>query len=153
MGEIVTVFHGTSLNRAKQIIANRCIKATDDDNIRNKGTTKGYVYVTKRICDALDFSIRPELGEDCNTFVVFLIEVKEDELLPDKDEGKWSSTLSDGGLVDCFRIQRDLVFNNDVKAVFFKQMKNNKSAGAFMQAVQYGDIDIKDNEWRVLWHA
>lgn len=146
----VTVFHGTTIGRAKKIMKDKIIKPTSSDIARYDNTTEGYVYVTKRICDALDFSTRPHPNENTLFFVVFRIFIDESELLADSDEEKWISTLSNDGVSECFRINRDLQLYDDVVAVFCKKMNSYKAVGNYMQAVQYGEIEVKENEWKTL---
>lgn len=149
---MVKVYHGTTIKRAKSIIKDKLIKVTDSNNYRYDDTTKGYVYVTKRICDALDFSTRPNGRDDTLVFVVFQIFIDENELMIDHDEGKWISTLSDGGDKECFRINRDLLLGKDVISVFCKRMPSHNAVGDYMQAVQYGEQIIKESEWKKLCH-
>ena len=149
---MITVYHGTTVERAKSILKDKAIKVTSQTTARYDDTTEGYVYVTKELCDALDFSTRPTIKEDTLTFVVFRIQINDKELLPDKDESKWLSTLSDNGAENCFRIKRDLLFENDVISVFCKKMKSHNSAGDYMQAIQYGEKEIKESEWKKLCH-
>ena len=80
------VYHGTTKERAKRILYERRIKVTDNENKRYKDTTLGFVYVTAQLCDAMDFSSRPEKGEKNCRFIVFKISISEDELNPDMDE-------------------------------------------------------------------
>ena len=147
----VVVFHGTTIERARKIIKDKKIRPTTADIARYGDTTKGYVYVTKRLCDALEFSTKPILGESTKVFVVFKAFVEESELLPDADEKKWVSTLTDDGWQDCFRIQRELCFDKDEIAVFCKEMKSHDAVGNYMQAIQYGETKVKESEWRTLW--
>lgn len=148
----VTVFHGTTIERARKIMKDKIIKPTYSDIARYNNTTEGYVYVTKRFCDALDFSTRPHPNENTLCFVVFRIFIEESELLSDSDEVKWISTLSNDGVSECFRINRDLKLYDDVVAVFCKEMASYKAAGNYMQAVQYGEIEVKESEWKNLCH-
>ena len=146
----VVVFHGTTIERAKKIIKDKKIKQTSVDIARYDDTTEGYVYVTKRLCDALEFSTKPIINENTRVFVVFKILVDESELLPDADEEKWVSTLTDDGWKDCFRIQRELLLCKDVVAVFCKEMKSHNAVGDYMQAIQYGKKTVKESEWKYL---
>lgn len=150
---MVKVYHGTTIKRAKSIIKDKLIKVTDSDNYRYDDTTKGYVYVTTRLCDALDFSTRPIAEEDTLVFVVFQILIDENELMIDHDEEKWISTLSDGGEKECYRINRNLLFDKDVVSVFCKRMPSHSVLGDYMQAIQYGEQKIKESEWKKLCHA
>lgn len=149
---IIEVYHGTTLNRAKAILKSGVIKVTDENTFRYEDTTKGYVYVTKRLCDALDFSTRPIVGENTLAFVVFKILIDENELLKDYDEEKWISTISDGGEKDCFKIKRDLLLNQDVKSYFYTKMQSNNAVGNYIQSIQYGECEIKESEWKSLCH-
>jgi len=144
------VFHGTTIERAKKIIKDKKIKPTAAGIARYDDTTEGFVYVTKRLCDALEFSTKPIINENTKVFVVFKILVEESELIPDADEEKWVSTLSDDGWEDCFRIQRELCFSEDVVAVFCKEMKSHNAVGDYMQAIQYGEKTVKESEWKNL---
>ena len=148
----VTVFHGTTIERARKIIKDKTIKPTSSDIARYDDTTEGYVYVTKRFCDALDFSTRPIANENTLIFVVFKIMIEETELLYDDDEEKWISTLSDDGATECFRVQRELHFYDDVVAVFCKKMNSHNTIGNYMQAVQFGKIEVKESEWKNICH-
>lgn len=146
----VIVYHGTTIDRAREIIKNRVLHTTDNENCRYESTGKGYVYVTKRLCDALDFSTRGELGKDTLTFAVFKIQIDERELMPDLDEVIFESTLSRGGEDDCFIIHRDLNVGTDVVAVFAKKMVNYEQLGSYMQQVEDGRRIIKESEWKKL---
>ena len=146
---MATVYHGTSLSRAYQIIQAKSILRTKQ-NIQRYATTRyGYVYVTKRLCDAMDFSSRPEIGTVANIIVVFRIEIDDRELLNDPDEAKWNSTLSTGGCQECFRIKRDLVIISDIKAVYAKRFNSNNELGEFLQNVNYEMIRIGESEWEL----
>lgn len=147
----ITVYHGTTFERAKRIIKDKTVKPTSSENARYDDTTEGYVYVTTRLCDALDFSTKPILNEDTRIFVVFKMLIEEDELFLDEDEEIWKSTLSEDGAKACFRIGRELYFGTDVVSVFCKRMKSHNAAGDYMQKVQYGEILIKESEWKKLW--
>lgn len=149
---IVQVYHGTTIDRAKQIIKSGLIKRTSQDCFRHEDTAQGYVYVTKRLCDALDFSTKPEVGKDTLVFAVFKILIDESELIPDKDEAKWKSTLSEDGEKDCYKIGRDLIIGTDVVAFWCAKMISYERQGVFMQAIQYGEKEIKESEWRNLCH-
>ena len=146
----VIVFHGTTVERARKIINDKKIKPTTAVIARYDDTTEGFVYVTKRLCDALEFSTKPIINENTKVFVVFKILVEESELVPDADEEKWASTLSDDGWRDCFRIQRELCFGEDVVSVFCKKMKSHNAVGDYMQAIQYGEKTVKESEWKNL---
>ena len=148
----VTVFHGTTIERARKIMEDKRIKPTSFDIARYDDTTEGFVYVTKRLCDALDFSTRPIINENTLIFVVFKIIVEETELLHDDDEEQWISTLSDDGASECFRIKRELRFNDDIIAVFCKKMNSHNAVGDYMQAIQYGEKEIIESEWKNLCH-
>ena len=149
--DMVIVYHGTTVERAERIIKDQSIFTTSSDIARYDDTEIGYVYVTKRLCDALDFSTRPPLIDNQVVFVVFKIYINENELLPDYDEAKHISTLSHGGEKDCFRIKRKLRIGNDVVSVYCKRMYSNSSAGEFMQKVQYNEISIQESEWKKPW--
>lgn len=146
----VTVYHGTTRNKYQQILRDGEIKVTTVDNRNYLDTTCGFVYVTKRLCDAMDFSSRTaENGKPQIT--VFRITIDESELLRDNDEAKWRSTLSSGGSGDCYRIGRNLKIGKDVLAVFCKSFgTNSRSCGNYMQAVQYGEEEIPEDEWHKL---
>ena len=144
----ITIYHGTTLEKAKKIIAEKAIRVTTRLISRYPNTTEGYVYVTKRLCDALDFSTRPLENQKITFFVVFKILIDESELIIDEDERYWASTLSEGGENDCFKIKRDLLFGNDVKSVYFKKVSSSFEVGEYMQKVQYGEEIIKESEWK-----
>lgn len=152
MGEHTTnlavVYHGTTLEKARNICKQNKISVAVGENRRYGSTTEGYVYVTKNLCDALEFSTRPKKGERIEDFVVFKIFIDENELLADEDELSIKSTLSDDGGEGCFRVKRDLIIGKDVVAVFRKKMPDNKKQGAYMQGVQYGEVVIKESEWK-----
>ena len=149
---IVQVYHGTTIDRAKQILKSGLLKRTSKECFRHEDTTQGYVYVTKRLCDALDFSTKPEVGKDTLVFAVFKILIDESELIPDEDEAKWKSTLSEEGEKDCYKIGRDLIVGTDVIAFWGAKMTSYELQGSFMQAIQYGEKEIKESEWKVLCH-
>lgn len=148
----VIVYHGTTIDRAKRILKDRVLRTTDAAVCRYEDTAKGFVYVTKRLCDALDFSTKPEVDKDTLVFAVFKICIDEQELIPDEDEFKWQSTLSDDGAKECYKIQRDLIVGKDVIAVFGKRMPTYNVLGDYMQAIQYGEREIKESEWKELCH-
>ena len=145
-----TVYHGTTRNKYQQILRDGEIKVTTVDNCNYLDTTRGFVYVTKRLCDAMDFSSRTaENGK--SQITVFRITIDESELLRDNDEANWRSTLSSGGSSDCYRIGRNLKIGKDVLAVFCKTFgTNSRSCGNYMQAVQYGEEGISEDEWHKL---
>lgn len=142
-----TVYHGTSLNRAYQIIQAQLILRTNQGIQRYSTTRYGYVYVTKRLCDAMDFSSRPEVGTVANIIFVFRIEIDDRELLDDPDEAKWNSTLSAGGCQECFRIERDLELVSDIKAVYVKRLYSNEELGEYLQKMNVGTEEIDESEW------
>ena len=148
-----TVYHGTTFSRGKQIVKDRAIKIASAENKRYHDTADGFIYVTKNLCDALDFSTRGIKGEDISYFVVFRIIIDDSELLEDEDEEKWVSTLTEDGAKYCYRISRNLHFGKDVNAVFCKHMPDFNKQGDFMQGIQYGDQKIKENEWKKLSNA
>ena len=143
----VTVYHGTTIDRGQRITNDGLIRTTSDDTLRYSDTQTGFVYVTKQLCDALDFSTRPE-QERCNlTFVVFKIIIDEAELIPDEDEHTWVSTLSPNGSKSCYKVGRNLQVGRDVIAVFQKKMESPNDIGKFMQAVQFSEINVPETEW------
>ena len=146
----VTVYHGTTRNRYLQILRDGEIKVTTVDIHNYLDATCGFIYVTKRLCDAMDFSSRTaESGK--SQIIVLRIVVDESELLKDTDEAKWRSTLSSGGSGDCYRVGRNLEIGKDVLAVFCKSFgANSRSCGNYMQAVQYGEEEIPEDEWHKL---
>lgn len=151
-----TVYHGTTIDRAKLILTEKCIHTTSKENRRYPNTKCNFVYVTERLCDAMDFSTRPGIGIDeknRRTFFIFKIIIDENELIHDEDEEKWRSTLSDGGAKHCFKSRRDLVIGQDVVAYFRKECKDDLAAGNYMQDIQYGTKTIKEEEWKKLCHA
>ena len=143
----VTVYHGTTRNKYQQILRDGEIKVTTVDNCNYLDTTRGFVYVTKRLCDAMDFSSRTaENGK--SQITVFRITIDESELLIDTDEAEWKSTLSPDGSKDCYRIGRNLKVGKDVIAVFCKSFGTNmKLCGDFLQAIQYGEQEISEDKW------
>ena len=143
----VTVYHGTTVDRGRRIINDGLIRTTSDDTLRYPDTKTGFVYVTKQLCDALDFSTRPEQERHNLTFVVFKIAIDEAELIPDEDEHKWASTLSPNGSKSCYKVGRDLQVGIDVIAVFQKKMESSNAIGRFMQAVQFSEIKVTETEW------
>ena len=150
---MVTVFHGTTEQRAEKIISDGCISITTEGNRRYPSTRIGYVYVTKDFYQAVDFSTRPEKGLKNNTVVIFELLIDEEELIQDKDEEKWQSTLeSVKDYNNCFVICRNLEIGSDVKRIYKKQFRDSASAGKFMQDVQYGNVIINesDKEWENL---
>ena len=98
----------------------------------------------------MDFSSRTaENGKAQIT--VFRIIIDESELLIDTDEAKWKSTLSPDGSKDCYRIGRNLKIGKDVIAVFCKSFGTNmKFCGDFLQAIQYGELEISEDKWHKL---
>lgn len=149
---IITVYHGTTFKRAKKIIADKKIKITSFNIARYDDTTNGYIYVTSELHDAIGFSTRPILGEDVLTIVVFKIQIDTKELMTDADEEKWQSTLDVNDAKKCYRIKRDLLIGKDVVAVFCKKMPSHNAIGNYMQALQYGEKEVKESEWKVLCH-
>ena len=146
----IEVYHGTTIDRAKKIIKDKAIYPTSKEIARYKDTTLGFVYVTKNICDAIDFSIRPELGKDTLKFVVFKILIDESELLPDEDEKNWFSTLSAGGSKACFKVNRILKVGEDVVSILCKSSKSDSAISNYIQALQYGEKEIEESEWKNL---
>lgn len=143
----VTVYHGTARYKYLQILRDGKIKVTDEYIKNYPDTTCGFVYVTKRLCDAMDFSSRTaENGK--SQITVFRIIIDESELLRDTDEAKWKSTLSPESTKDCYRIGRNLKIGKDVIAVFCKSFGTNmKLCGDFLQAIQYGEQEISEDKW------
>lgn len=146
----VTVYHGTTEKRYLQILKDGEIKVTTEEICNYPTTTCKFVYVTKRLCDAMDFSSRTaENGK--STIIVFRIVVDQSALLKDSDEIKWRSTLSTDGARFCYRIGRNLKLGEDVIAVFRKPFgTNSKACGNYLQAVQYGELEVPDTEWHML---
>ena len=144
------VYHGTTIDRAKKILDEGIIKNTEND--RYIDTTKGFVYVTERLCDALDFSTRPNINTNRMVFAVFRILIDEAELIHDEDEEKWNSTLSVDGKKFCYRISKSLIVGREVVAFWHKKMKSDRELGEFMQSIQYGEKTIDESEWEILCH-
>lgn len=144
---MTTVYHGTSLERAYQILQQGTILRTSPDTRRHADTHCGYVYVTKKLCDAMDFSSRPCIGETLNTIIVFKIEIEDSELLPDLDETFWNSTISTNGFQECFIVKRDLALVSDIKFIYVKRLISEYKLGEFLQNVNYGTIKIDESEW------
>ena len=143
----VVVYHGTTVKNARQILKEQQIQTSSRTIKRYDSTTNGYVYVTKILCDALDFSTRPILGEDTSTFVVFKIEVLPSELEYDNDEAIERSTLSKDGYKHCFKISRNLILGEDVVAYYCKKTPTPEYAGAFMQSIEDGRKNITEEQW------
>lgn len=145
---MVTVYHGTTPDRFKKIMADKAISVTTNDNKRYPNTSCGAVYVTKNLCDAMDFSTRPELGLTKRCIVVFRIQISESELEHDPDENHWQSTMSDQGDKYCYRIKRNLTFEKDIDRIFIKDFEgDNSKLGRYIQSIQYNEIKIKEDEW------
>ena len=148
--EKVIVYHGTTLQRAHSILEGGKICRTTNEIARYEDTKNGFVYVTKNLCDAMDFSTRPKIGEEVLTFVVFKIDILKNELLFDEDEARWCSTLTGNGAQECYKVNRDLIIGKDVVAVFTKKMKSHELAGMYMSKVQWGEITIDESQWKSL---
>lgn len=146
----IICYHGTTSDRCEEVLKSKVLKKTNAERCRYKGTTPGFVYVTKRLCDAIDFSTRPEKGKDRLTFCVFKIIIDENELLPDNDEAAWTSTISPDGYKECYRIERDLLINKDIIALLKKHFKDDKELDYFMQDCQV-DSEIAEQEKWVLF--
>ena len=147
---MVTVYHGTTKSRMKQILATHRISVTTDTTKRYSNTTLGYVYVTKNLCDAMDFSSRTA-ENGLSTISVFRIRIDERELETDPDEKKWLSTLTPNGASECYRISRDLFLWKDVDAFYVKSFGiDMDSCGDYLQAVQHGEKSVPETEWRKL---
>ena len=146
------VYHGTSFERARLIIKDQRIKVTSDCNLKYPNSRKNVVHVTKRLCDALDFSYRDPYAK-CECFIVFEIIISKSELSPDRQEMQLKTTLSEGGEKDCYVISRDLLFGEDVKRVFYRREPDPIKAGAFMQSIQYGELEIAESKWREVWQG
>ena len=149
---IITVYHGTTVERAKKIISDGKIKLTSTNIARHHDTTNGYIYVTSKLHDAIDFSTRPTVGENVLTIVVFKIQIDTKELMADTDEEKWQSTADVDDAKKCYRVNRDLRIGKDVVALFCKKMPSHDAIGSYMQAIQYGEKEIKESEWKALCH-
>ena len=147
---MVTVYHGTTESRMKQILAAHRISVTTDTTKRYSNTRLGYVYVTKILCDAMEFSSRTA-ENGLSTISVFRIRIDERELETDTDEKKWLSTLSPNGASECYRISRYLIIGKDIDAFYIKSFGTDiDSCGAYLQAVQYGEKSVPETEWRKL---
>ena len=145
---MITVYHGTTPDRAIKIKENRTIRVTTNETKRYHRTKCGAVYVTKNLSDAMDFSTRPEIGLHERRIVVFRIHVSESELEPDLDEKKWKSTVTPNGEEECYCIRRDLYFGKDIDAVFEKDFcRDNIKLGEYLQQVQYGEIQVMESDW------
>lgn len=152
-GSKMIVYHGTTEDRAEKILFDGYISITTNENKRHKTTNTGCVYVTKDFYQAIDFSTRPEKGLNCYPVVIFEIKIDERELVQDKDEEKWKSTLdANNGYKNCYIIKRNLIIGTDVTRKFYKYFGNSSSAGKYMQDVQFGRITINNNdkEWENL---
>lgn len=146
--DIVTVYHGTTLAAAKKIIAQKEIHTTTSENKRYDDTENGVVYVTKCLCDAMDFSTRPKLGFKECCIVVFRIQINKNELRNDPDEKRLQSTLTQNGYTECYRINRNLTLGKDVDAIFIKDFATDyRQLGSYMQKVQCGEIKIIESNW------
>ena len=148
---MITVYHGTTPDRAKKINENHVIRVTTNETKRYDHTKGGVVYVTKNLCDAMDFSTRPEKGLRERCIVVFRIRISESELKTDVDEKKWKSTLTYNGYENCYCISRDLYFGKDVDAIFVKDFfQDNERLGNYLQQVQFGEIQVMESDWKKL---
>lgn len=147
---MITVYHGTTSRLANSIIHDKMICVTDTANRRYSNTSLGYVYVTKNLGDAMEFSSRTaERG--ISTINVFRIHVEEAELEIDADEKKWQSVLSPNGVSACYRIPRNLVLGKDVDAFFTRSFgKDHPSCGNYFQSVQLDSRVVTENEWVTL---
>ena len=144
---MVTVYHGTTAEKAKNIFKEKTIRISLPDIARYPDTTPGYVYVTKRFCDAFDFASRPTTEGIVYKFVVFKIQIDEKELLSDNDEKIRGSTLSENGYIDCFRIRRDLALKKDVVSYKGFCVKSNAALGKLLDGLKYGDFSISEDQW------
>ena len=150
---MVVVYHGTTEKRAEKILSDGYISVTDDNNKRYNTTKSGYVYVTTDFYQAIDFSTRPDKGMYDYPVVIFEILVDENELIQDKDEERWKSTLDmDNGYKNCYIIKRSLSIGTDVTRKFYKYFADSHSVGKYMQDVQFGRIIVNDSdeEWENL---
>ena len=147
---MITVYHGTTSSLANSIIHDKMICVTDTANRRYSNTSLGYVYVTKNLGDAMEFSSRTaERG--ISTINVFRIHVEEAELEIDADEKKWQSVLSPNGVSACYRIPRNLVLGKDVDAFLTRSFgKDHPSCGNYFQSVQLDSRVVTENEWVTL---
>lgn len=147
---MIIVYHGTTSSRANSIIQDKMIYVTDTVNQRYSNTSPGYVYVTKRLGDAMEFSSRTA-EKGISTINVFRIHIEEAELEIDTDEKKWQSVLSPNGVSACYRIPRNLVLGKDVDAFFTRSFgKDHPSCGDYFQAVQLDSRVVSEDEWVTL---
>lgn len=144
---MATVYHGTTYDRARKIIQGGKILRTTQKIARHSSTRHGYVYVTKNLCDAMDFSSRGEAGKLLNTITVFKIEIDDAELMADPDEEKWKSTIYPSNYIYCFRIKRDLTLINDIKAVYLKRLNSASELGYFLLKMNSTEAVINESEW------
>lgn len=151
---MIEVYHGTSYLRARKICMEQIIRATDQNNARYNNTPHGYVYVTTKLCDAMSFSSLPENDYKMRVpgyIIVFKIMVDKCELEDDEQERQRSATHSVDGGKHCYKINRNLIFGKDVKAVFCKSFGNDENAVVkFMDDVEYEQLTIREDEWRTL---
>ena len=145
----IICYHGTTSERCEEVLKSKVLKKTNAERCRYKGTTPGFVYVTKMLCDAIDFSTRPEegKGKDHLTFCVFKIIIDENELLPDNDEATWTSTISPDGYKECYRVERDLLINKDIIALLKKRINTNRELGTYMQECQINPEIAEQEKW------
>lgn len=152
MNKMVTVYHGTTANRAEKIIGDFSIRVTDDNNRRYSDTREGYVYVTTLMENAMGFSTIPSKKDNCSEFVVFSFIIPEFELEVDQDESKWESVLVHTNENTCFRIERNIDLVQDQVKLYrakdnYEEYRKKDYSADYQAYVEAICREIKESEW------
>lgn len=141
----MVVYHGTTQDRAKEILECKKILMTNEQIKRYEDTECGYVYVTDNLAFAIDFATRSIKKDETITGVVYKIIIDDNELLLDEND-KNSFFVNDVEYV-CYKVNRDLLIGKDavsflVKDYSYKTMDNE------INDIARGIKTISDSEWQ-----
>ena len=145
----MTVYHGTTIERAKNIFRCKQIFRTNDDIKRFPKSDNGYVYVTDNFVVALEFATRNLKIDSKEIGVVFKIEIDECQLILDKDENENSSFYDSSVNYTGYKINKDLVLGEDVIKVLFKEVSYT-NYDDYLNKLSRGFIQISEKEWEDL---
>lgn len=151
-------YHGTTLSRAMQILRDKRIKVTSKEITRYNdddysSTELGFVYLSDILNIAWGYAIETSAGlypDGPRVFVVFKIEICEDEVEIDTDNERHRAIASElyqeGN--HCYRIARDLILHTEVIEVLALKMKS------YNQGCFYADLPNFEtkvlNKWKKL---
>ena len=152
------LYHGTTLDRAKNIFKDGYISVTNDENCRytNMGsftTTNGYVYVSDIINIAFGYAIDTSSGtypEGSRKYVIFRINIDESEVELDADNEDFPAIVSAlyQDCDHCFRINRNLELGQDVDAYTVITIKSYQQGCNLSDNEKFPDVVNK--HWQTL---